>query len=319
MMSDTTLRRRTFLQGIGAIAAAGLGIEEASAQQVLWSSGTEPAKLKMPADACDCHHHIYDARFPIAPTATLKPGDAKAPDYRALQKRIGTTRSVVVQPSTYGTDNSCTLDGMAQLGSATTRGVAVVDTSVTDEELKRLHGLGIRGIRFNLVQAGATTVEMLEPLSRRVNDLGWHVQVHQTGDGIVKMEDVLQKVVSPIVFDHMGRIPKDVGTNHPAFAVISKLIDKGRTWVKISGAYMDTKVGPPTYADSTRLAQAFVKLAPQRMVWGSDWPHPTMKDDDKPNDAILADLLAEWAPDEATRNRILVDNPATVYGFGKSS
>jgi predicted TIM-barrel fold metal-dependent hydrolase len=319
MMSDTTLRRRTVLQGIGAIAAAGLGIEEASAQQVLWSSGTEPAKLKMPADACDCHHHIYDGRFPIAPSATLKPGDAKVPDYRALQKRIGTTRSVVVQPSTYGTDNSCTLDGMAQLGAATTRGVAVVDTSVTDDELKRLHGLGIRGIRFNLIQAGATTVEMLEPLSKRVNDLGWHVQVHQTGDGIVKMEDVLQKVVSPIVFDHMGRIPKDVGSAHPAFAVISKLIDKGRTWVKISGAYMDTKVGPPTYADSTRLAQAFVKLAPQRMVWGSDWPHPTQKDDDKPNDAILADLLAEWAPDEATRNRILVDNPATVYGFGKSS
>jgi predicted TIM-barrel fold metal-dependent hydrolase len=318
-MSDTTLRRRTVLQGIGAIAAAGLAIDEASAQQVLWSSGTEPAKLKMPADACDCHHHIYDGRFPIAPSATLKPGDAKVPDYRALQKRIGTTRSVVVQPSTYGTDNSCTLDGMAQLGAATTRGVAVVDTSVTDDELKRLHGLGIRGIRFNLVQAGATTVEMLEPLSRRVNDLGWHVQIHQTGDGIVKMEDVLQKVASPIVFDHMGRIPKDVGVDHPAYTVISRLIDKGRTWVKISGAYMDTKVGPPTYADSTRLAQAFVKLAPQRMVWGSDWPHPTQKDDDKPNDAILADLLAEWAPDEATRNRILVDNPATIYGFGKSS
>jgi predicted TIM-barrel fold metal-dependent hydrolase len=168
------------------------------------------------------------------------------------------------------------------------------------------------------VQAGATTVEMLEPLSKRVNDLGWHVQIHQTGDGIVKMEDVLQKVASPIVFDHMGRIPKDVGTSHPAFAVISKLIDKGKTWVKISGAYMDTKVGPPTYADSTRLAQAFVKLAPQRMVWGSDWPHPTQKDDDKPNDSILVDLLSEWAPDEATRRRILVDNPATLYGFAKT-
>jgi predicted TIM-barrel fold metal-dependent hydrolase len=221
----------------------------------------------------------------------------------------------VVQPSTYGTDNSCTLEGMAQLGGATTRGVAVVDTSVTDAELKRLHGLGIRGIRFNLVQAGATTVDMLEPLSRRVADFGWHVQIHQTGDGIVKMEDVLQKVASPIVFDHMGRIPKDVGVNHPAYTVISRLIDKGLTFVKISGAYMDTKVGPPTYADSTKLAQAFVKRAPQRMVWGSDWPHPTMKDDDKPNDATLVDLLSEWAPDAATRNRILVDNPAELYGF----
>ncbi len=309
------LKRRTFLQGMGVAAvAAGMSIRDANAQQVPWSSGTNLPKLKMPADACDCHHHIYDSKFPIAPSATLKPGDAKAADYQALQKRIGTTRSVVVQPSTYGTDNSCTLDGMAQLGPAS-RGVAVVDTSITDAELKRLHGLGIRGIRFNLVQAGATTVDMLEPLSRRVADLGWHVQIHQTGDGIVKMEDVLQKVASPIVFDHMGRIPKDVGVEHPAYSAISRLIDKGRTWVKISGAYMDTKVGPPTYADSTKLAQAFVKRAPQRMVWGSDWPHPTEKADDKPNDATLVDLLTEWAPDEATRRRILVENPAELYGF----
>src|SRR5262245_17367235 len=208
----SVLARRTFLQGIGgaAFAAAGLRAYDAQAQQVRWSSGTEPAKLKVPAGACDCHFHIYDARFPIAPTATLKPGDAKPADFKALQKRIGTTRGVVVQPSTYGTDNSCTLDGMAQLGSATTRGVAVVDTSVPDAELQRLHAAGIRGIRFNLVQAGATTVEMLEPLSKRVNELGWHVQIHQTGDGIVKIEEVLQKVASPIVFDHMGRIPKDV-------------------------------------------------------------------------------------------------------------
>ncbi len=310
------LKRRTFLQGIGvaAVAATGLSVRDANAQQVPWSSGTNLPKLKMPADACDCHHHIYDSKYPIAPSATLKPGDAKAADYRALQKRIGTTRNVVVQPSTYGTDNSCTLDGMAQLGPAS-RGVAVVDTSVTDAELKRLNGLGIRGIRFNLVQAGATTVDMLEPLSKRVADLGWHVQIHQTGDGIVKMEDVLQKVAAPIVFDHMGRIPKDVGVDHPAYTVISRLIDKGRTWVKISGAYMDTKVGPPTYADSTKLAQAFVKLAPQRMVWGSDWPHPTEKADDKPNDATLVDLLTEWVPDETTRRRILAENPAELYGF----
>lgn len=316
-MSDNGLERRTFLMGMGvaAMAAGGVQIRDAHAQQAVpWSAGTDLPKLKLPADACDCHMHIYDSRFPIAPSATLKPADAKVSDYRLLQKRTGSTRNVVVQPSTYGTDNSCTLDGMAQIG-ATVRGVAVVDTTVTDAELKRLHGLGIRGIRFNLVQAGATTVEMLEPLSKRVNDLGWHVQIHQLGDGIVKMEDILMRLPSQIVFDHMGRIPKDVGTAHPAYAVIAKLIDKGRTWVKLSGAYMDTKVGPPTYADSTKLAQAFAKLAPQRMVWGSDWPHPTEKADAKPNDATLVDLLTEWVPDEKTRNRILVDNPATLYGF----
>ena len=317
-MADTNMQRRTLLQAMAgaAMMSAGFGAPESRAEGVPWSSGTEAPKLKAPANACDCHMHIYDARFPVAPNATLKPADAKPDDYRLLQKRIGTTRNVVVTPSTYGTDNSCTLDGMAKLGS-NVRGVAVVDTSVSDAELKRLHALGIRGIRFNLVQAGATTAEMLEPLSRRVNELGWHVQIHMLGDGIVKIADILQRLPSPIVFDHMGRIPKDVGVEHPAFTTIRRLIDKGRTWVKISGAYMDTKVGPPSYADSTRLAQAYVKAAPERMVWGSDWPHPTEKD--KPDDAVLFDLLTAWAPEEAVRNRILVDNPATLYGFAKAT
>jgi len=317
-MADTNMQRRTLLQALAgaAMTSAGFGLGQSRAEGVPWSSGTEAPKLKAPANACDCHMHIYDARFPVAPNATLKPADAKPDDYRLLQKRIGTTRNVVVTPSTYGTDNSCTLDGMAKLGS-NVRGVAVVDTSVSDAELKRLHALGIRGIRFNLVQAGATTAEMLEPLSRRVNELGWHVQIHMLGDGIVKIEDTLQRLPSPIVFDHMGRIPKDVGVEHPAFTTIRRLIDKGRTWVKISGAYMDTKVGPPSYADSTRLAQAYVKAAPERMVWGSDWPHPTEKD--KPDDAVLFDLLTAWAPEEAVRNRILVDNPATLYGFAKAT
>jgi predicted TIM-barrel fold metal-dependent hydrolase len=317
-MTDTSMQRRTLLQAMAgaAMMSAGLGAPESRAEGVPWSSGTEAPKLRAPANACDCHMHIYDGRFPVAPNATLKPGDAKPDDYRLLQKRIGTTRNVVVTPSTYGTDNSCTLDGMAKLGS-NARGVAVVDTSVSDAELKRLHELGIRGIRFNLVQAGATTAEMLEPLSRRVNELGWHVQIHMLGDGIVKIEDTLQRLPSPIVFDHMGRIPKDVGVEHPAFTTIRRLIDKGRTWVKISGAYMDTKVGPPSYADSTRLAQAYVQAAPERMVWGSDWPHPTEKN--KPDDAVLFDLLTAWAPEEAVRNRILIDNPATLYGFAKAT
>lgn len=310
--------RRSVLKGMGlaVLSAGALRVSESQAQQqVPWSAGTGTPKLKAPANACDSHMHIYDGRFPIAASATLKPADAKADDYRLLRARIGTSRNVVVQPSTYGTDNACTLDGMAKIGP-TARGVAVVDTSVSDADLKKMADLGIRGIRFNLVQSGATTVEMLEPLSKRVNDLGWHVQIHMMGDQIVGIEDLLNRLPSQIVFDHMGRIPKDVGAAHPAFTVMRKLIDKGRTWVKLSGAYMDTKVGPPTYADSTKLAQAFAKAAPERMVWASDWPHPTEKD--KPDDAVLFDLLAEWAPDETIRNRVLVDNPATLYGFGKA-
>jgi D-galactarolactone isomerase len=319
-MNDNDCNRRTFLKEAGLMALAATGAlrvtESHAQQQVPWSSGTGLPKLKAPADSCDCHMHIYDAHFPIDPSATLRPKDALVDDYRQLQRRIGTTRNVVVTPSTYGTDNRVTLDAMAKFGT-TARGVAVVNAGVTDAELKRLADLGVRGIRFNLVQAGATTVAMIEPLSTRVNALGWHVQIHMLADQIVKIEDLLYKLPSPIVFDHMGRIPQPAGTDHPGFGVIRKLIDKGRTWVKLSGAYQDTRVGSPSYADTSKVAQAYVKAAPERMVWGSDWPHPTEKENEKPNDAVLFDLLTDWAPNEDTRHRILVENPATLYGFSK--
>jgi predicted TIM-barrel fold metal-dependent hydrolase len=291
-----------------------IGVAAAEARDVVpWSSGTEPTKLKAPPNACDCHMHIYDSRFPVAPNATLRPPDASIDAYRLHQRRLGTTRTIVVNPSTYGTDNSCTLDAMAEFGD-TARGVAVVDTSVTDAELERLNVLGVRGVRFNFVQSGATTLEMLEPLSKRVNDLGWHLQLHMLGDQIVAAASLLHRLPSPIIFDHLARIPQPAGVDHPAFAAVLDLLDKGRTWVKLSGAYMNTKTGSP-YPDASLIARAFVKAAPERLVWASDWPHPTEQADEKPNDAILFDVLADWAPDEAIRNRILVDNPAALYGF----
>jgi predicted TIM-barrel fold metal-dependent hydrolase len=256
--------------------------------------------------------HIYNANYPVAPSATLKPPDALVADYKLLQERLGTSRNVVVTPSTYGTDNRVTLDAMAQIG-ATARGVAVVDTSVSDAELKRLNDLGVRGIRFNLVQAGATTAEMIEPLSKRINDLGWHIQIHMKGEQIAGIEDLLLRVPSPIVFDHLGRLAQPDALDSPGFKTISKLIDKGKTWVKLSGAYQDSKVGAPSYSDTIPVARAYIKAAPQRVVWASDWPHPTEKE--KPDDAVLFDLLAEWAPDPASRMLILVQNPATLYGF----
>jgi D-galactarolactone isomerase len=310
------IARRGFLKALGAtvIVAGGFDATAGDAESVPWSAGTELPKLKPPPNACDCHMHIYDSRFPVAPTAKLRPGNATVDDYRRLQKRLGTTRNVVVTPSTYGTDNACTLDAMAKLG-ASARGVAVVDTSVTDAELKRLNDLDVRGIRFNLVQSGATTIDMVEPLSKRVNDLGWHVQIHMLGDAIVENAELFQRLPSPIVFDHMGHIPQPAGIDHPAFALMLKMLDHGRTWVKLSGAYMETKVGPPSFADVSKVARTYVKAAPERLVWASDWPHPTEKADSKPDDAILFDLLADWAPDEAIRNRILVDNPMALYGF----
>jgi D-galactarolactone isomerase len=319
-MQGNLVDRRAVLKTMSAAAVAGAVAarpQRAAAQQVKRSAGTEAPKLRAPADAADCHHHIYDAKYPVDPRSTLRPGDASVEDYRALQRRIGTSRNVIVQPSTYGTDNSCTLDALAAFGP-TARAVAVVDTSVADAELKRMHGLGVRGIRFNLAQAGATTPEMIEPLSKRVNELGWHIQINAPAAKIMEIKDILSRVPSPIVFDHLAHIPEPEGTAHPLFGVVLALIDKGKTWVKLSGAYIDTKVGPPSYSDSSAVARAYVQKAPERLVWGSDWPHPSERDN-KPDDAILFDLLLDWAPEERVRNRILVQNPEALYGFAKSA
>jgi D-galactarolactone isomerase len=224
-----------------------------------------------------------------------------------------------VQPSTYGTENAPTLDAVAAFGP-TARAVVVVDTSVSDADLKRMHEQGARGVRFNLAQAGATTPEMIEPLSKRINDLGWHIQINAPAKTIQEIMPILENVPTPIVFDHLAHIPQPDGVRHPLFGQVLALIDKGKTWVKLSGAYADTKVGPPTYADATTVAQAYAKRAPERCVWGSDWPHPGVRDPEpKPDDAVLFDLLLAWAPDENVRRRILVENPAVLYDFPKNA
>ena len=323
-MSKNRIGRRTFLKGAGlaALSAAGVVQSEDSDAQVAVpnSAGTEAPRLKAPANACDCHHHIYDARFPFAqPGARMVP-NARVADYRLLQRRIGTTRSVVVTPAPYPAsfaDNQVTLDAMTQFG-ANARGVAVISPTITDTELKALAAGGIRGIRFSLALANAATpaIDMIEPLSKRVNALGWHVQINMTADQIVAAGNLWNRLPSAIVFDHMGHMPQPMGIGHPAFAIVRRLVDKGRTWVKLSVTYDSSKVGPPTYADVNKVGQAYVQAAPERMVWGSNWPHPN--ETDKPNDAMLFDLLARWAPSEATRHRILVENPETLYGFTKS-
>ena len=298
---------------LSAAAAAGTVLaRNAPAAQVPWSAGTDLPQFKVPPNAADCHHHIYDGRFPIAPQAVLKPAEATVADYRLLQQRLGTVRNVVVQPSTYGTDNRCMLDALAQFGPQA-RGIAVVDTEVTDAELHRLQAAGVRGIRFNLAQGGTTTIDMVAPLARRVQDLGWHIQVNMPADGIPAAAGIWRGLPCPIVFDHLAHVPT-ADSSDAAFALVSDLLQKGKAWVKLSGAYQETKVGPPTYADRSKVARAYVKEAPERLVWGSDWPHPTEKV--KPDDAILLDLMLAWVPDEAVRTRIFVANPVELYGFG---
>jgi predicted TIM-barrel fold metal-dependent hydrolase len=282
------------------------------------SAGRAAPRLAAPANACDCHMHIYDAaRFPPARPASRIQEQAGVAEYRQLQRRIGVSRVVIVTPAVYATDNAVTLDAVAQIGAGA-RGVAVVHPDVSDAELRRLADGGVRGIRFTQFDpaTAVTTLDMIEPLSRRVGDLGWHVQIHLRADQIVAAESLWGRLRSTIVFDHMARLPQPAGIDHPAFAIVRRLIDEGRTWVKVSGAYLDSRIGRPTYGDATKVAQALIAAAPERMVWGSDWPHPTEKD--KPDDATLFDLLAEWAPDAVTCRRILVSNPETLYGFAPS-
>lgn len=314
------IARRTLIQNVAAVvsAASAISVKVSRAQPVPNSAGSEPAKLKAPPGACDCHHHIYDAlRFPpLQPGGTIIP-NARVEEFRRLQKRIGTTRNVVVTPLAYVTDNRVTLDAIARLGT-NARGVAVIRPTVTDAELKRLAEGGIRGIRFSLTNPknAPTSIEMIEPLSKRVNALGWHVQINMTAEQIVAAEDLWNRLPSAIVFDHMGHVPEPAGVSHPVVTVIRRLVDKGRTWVKLSVTYDNTRDGPPSYRDITRVAQAYVKAAPERMVWGSNWPHPN--ESVKPDDAALFDLMAQWAPNPKTRNRILAENPEALYGFTKS-
>jgi len=320
-MNEQTIGRRTFLAGAAALTASGaLQAGEGRAQTpVPNSSGTESAKVKAPANATDCHMHIYDPRFAEHGAGRAKPNNAAVQDYRLLQKRTGTTRVVVVTPRNYATDNRVTVDALAQLG-ANARGVAVVHPTITDAELKSLDAAGIRGIRFSLTGGADAVVtwEMVEPLSKRVAGLGWHLQFNLDGSQITERADLLRRLPSQLVFDHMGHPTLPAGIEDQSFAVMRGLIDKGRTWIKLSGAYSNSKIGPPSYPEATAIAQAFVKAAPERMVWGSDWPHPGEQNKlVLPDDALLFDLLAVWAPDEATRRRILVENPESLYGFAK--
>jgi D-galactarolactone isomerase len=321
------ITRRTFVKGssVAAMTAAGAGMPlqpsnaQGQTQAVPNSTGANPPKLKAPLNAADCHMHTYDpARFAMPPNPRPAPQDARVDEYRLLQKRIGTTRVVIVQPRNYATDNRVTLYAISQFG-ANARGVAVVNPAITDAELKALHEGGIRGIRFSLGDPASRAVspEMVEPLAKRVADLGWHVQFNVDGEMIDEMASTLRRLPTPMVFDHLAHPPLPVGIDHSSHKIVRELIDKGRTWVKLSGAYSNSKIGPPAYPEATKIAQAFVKAAPERLVWGSDWPHPGVTVN-KPDDAVLFDLLTEWAPDEATRNRILVANPEVLYGFGKA-
>ena len=275
----------------------------------------EAPRLKAPPGACDTHMHVYDRRYPPAATAKMNPPDAPVTDYLAMCRRIGIERTIVVQASTYGTDNRCMLEAMAEIGADRARGVAVVDDGVTDAELEALTKTGIRGIRFFMLPGGALSWDILEKMSARVAPFGWHVQLQLDGRDLPEREALIRRVHTTLVIDHTGKFLEPVAVAHPAFQLLLRLVENGRTYVKLAAPYETSKLGPPHYDDVSTLAKALVRAAPERMLWASNWPHPSAAPEKRPDDADLLDLLLDWAPDEATRAKILVANPARLYGF----
>ncbi len=271
--------------------------------------------LVAPAGTTDTHIHFFDQRYPKAPTARMDPPDALAPAYLAMCARLGIQRTVVVQSSIYGTDNRMVTDGIAAIGRTKARGVAVVDETASEAELERLTKAGCCGIRFHMLPGGVLPWDKVERLAARVQEVGWHCQLQLDGRDLPERIELIRRLPGTLVIDHTGKFLEPVAPSHAAFQLLLGLVKEGRTYVKLSAPYETSRSGPPTYADVGALAKALVAAAPDRMLWASNWPHPTPGQGGKPDDAVLLDVLIDWVPDAVTRQRVLVDNPARVYGF----
>ena len=215
----------------------------------------ETPKLKAPPGACDCHMHVFEDGEPLAPTASFKPPHAPASAYRRVQKILGLSRVVVVQPSGYAFNNSLLLSAMAELGSGA-RGVAVVGPDVSDAELERLTRAGVRGIRYHMFRGGVLPWNTLETMAARVHEFGWHVQLQLDGRDLPAHVDVLRRLPGQLVIDHNGKFMEPVPTDNPSFLALLRLLDTGRVWIKLSAPYETSKVGGPGYDDITRMARA---------------------------------------------------------------
>jgi predicted TIM-barrel fold metal-dependent hydrolase len=319
------LTRRGVLHAAGAAGASFVAMRMGAAIGAA-STVKTAVNFDVPRGACDCHVHVFGdpAIFPFAPNRAYTPPEASVEDLRQLQTGLHFDRVVIVNPSVYGTDNSCTLDGIRQLG-ARARGVAVIDKSTPAAAIDALAAAGFRGIRLNVETAGETDPgavkrrldAVIEPLRGR----DWHIQFNTRLPVIAALHDDLAALAYPVVFDHFGGAKAALGVSQPGFDAMLDLVKSGRAYVKISGAYR-TSNKTPDFPDATPLAQALVAANPDRIVWGTNWPHPgrgftpTAIAPPYPNDdGMLLNQLPKWVPDAAIRKKILVDNPARLYGF----
>jgi len=271
-------------------------------------------RLVVPAGACDTHMHVYDAAVPSAPGGPALPGHFPVEAYRAMRSRLGLERVVVVQPNAYQDDNRVTLDAIRALGPGA-KGVGVVRPGVSDAELERLTQGGIVAQRIFDLPNGAVPLAQMHEVMARVRPFGWFANIQLDGRELPAHEARIARLPGRFVIDHTGKYLEPVAPGHPAFAALLRLVDTGRCWVKLSAPYETSKTGAPGYEDVSRLARALVRHAPERMLWASNWPHPSAPPGAVPDDADLLDLLLDWAPEEAARRRILTDNPAELYGF----
>ncbi len=269
-------------------------------------------RLKAPPGTCDCHMHIYDPRFPAAPSWPLVLPNAPISAYRAVQAALGLSRAVIVQPNGYKFDNACTEEAVRALGSSA-RGIATIPVDIPDAEIERLTRVGFRGARCFMLKGGYFSWDDVDTIAARVQPYGWHVQVQLDGRELPQHAARLSRLPVDVVFDHNGKFLEPVAITHPAFGVLLELLDSGKCWVKLSAPYETSKSGPPAYADVSALARALAAANPDRCVWASNWPHPGF--DPEPSTPGMLDLLLDWADGDASRRKILVDNPARLYGF----
>ena len=286
--------------------------------------------FELPAGACDCHTHIHGdpTKFPFFAGRVYTPELASPEEMSALHKALNIERVVIVTPSVYGTDNSATLFGM-KARSATARGVAVIDDETPEHELDGMNQAGIRGIRLNLATGGVNDPSVgrqrFQSAVERIKSRNWHIQLFTSLGMIAAIKDLVAAAPVPAVFDHFGGARAALGVEQPGFSDLLELVNSGKAYVKISGAYRASKLAPD-YADVAPLARALIAANPDRIVWGTDWPHPNSvtPPGKKPTDLTpllqiddgrLLNQLPVWAPDAAVRNKILVDNPARLYGF----
>ena len=301
----------------------------AAGQSILAILGVTPSAVTfdVPKGACDCHTHIFgpDEKFPLSPERRYTPGAASIEDLDALHRLLHIDRVVVVHPSPYGADNACTVDAVRRMG-ARARGVAVIDDKTSDAELATMHDAGIRGVRVNLESSGVNdppaAERRLQYASARVARLGWHVQTYTNLDVLAPLTKAIMQLPTPLVVDHFGLAQAKLGVGQPGFAELLSLLHSGKIYVKISAAYRISQM--PDHADAAPMARAIIDANPDRVVWGTDWPHPGGGGRSDPaavepfrgidNGAAL-NRLASWTRDSTTLRKILVDNPARLYQF----